>query len=65
MMYRVIERFTDLTDNNHKYKVGDIYPRKGSEATEERIAELSGTSNKRGVPLIEEVQKVQKERKRK
>ena len=65
-MYRVIERFTDLTDGNHKYKVGDVYPRKGSKPTEERIAELSGTSNKRGVPLIiEEKPKVQKERKRK
>lgn len=64
-MYRVIKRFTDLKDNDHKYQVGDAYPRKGSETTEERIAELSGTSNKRGVPLIEEVQKDQKERKRK
>lgn len=64
-MYRVIERFTDLKDNDHKYKAGDIYPRKGTTATEERIAELSGVSNKRGIPLIEEIQKAQKERKRK
>ena len=28
-MYKVIKHFVDLQDNNHKYDVGDTYPRKG------------------------------------
>lgn len=52
MMYRVIEGFTDLQDNNHAYSVGDIYPRTGAVASDERIAELSSTKNRRGKVLI-------------
>lgn len=51
-MYKVIKYFTDLQDKNHPYNVGDIFPRKGLEVTEERLAELAGNKNKQGVPLI-------------
>ena len=54
-MYRVIEFFTDLQDNNHAYNVGDTFPRDGMAVTPDRIKELSGTQNKRGIALIEEV----------
>lgn len=52
-MYKVIVSFADLKDKNHVYNVGDTFPRKGLEVTEERLAELSGKENKRGIPLIE------------
>lgn len=55
-MYKVIYFFTDLQDNDHPYNVGDIFPRKGVEVSKARIAELSGSDNKQGRPLIEEVQ---------
>jgi hypothetical protein len=58
--YRVIEFFTDLQDNDYPYNAGDVFPRKGKSVTADRIAELSGTQNKRGVALIEEV-RVEKE----
>jgi hypothetical protein len=52
-MYKVIRFFTDLHDNDYAYGVGDTYPRQGVIATEERIAELLGSNNKQGFPLIE------------
>lgn len=55
-MYKVIAYFTDLKDNNHPYNVGDTFPRKGIEATEERLAELSGSNNKQSKPLIEKAE---------
>lgn len=59
MTYRVIEGFYDLQDPEgksfHLYNKGDIYPREGTQPTEERIAELSGKDNKRRQPLIEEI----------
>lgn len=54
-MYKVICRFADLKDNNRVYEVGDKYPRKGLNPTDERIAELSGKENKIGEPLIKKV----------
>lgn len=54
--YKVISYFTDLQDNNYPYNVGDKYPRNGLTVTAERIKELSGKSNLRGIALIEEVQ---------
>lgn len=51
-MFKVLKHFTDLQDNNHAYEAGDIYPREGLQPTAERIAELSGSNNKQGVPLI-------------
>lgn len=56
-MYKVIKLFTDLQDGGHRYEVGDEYPRKGYEPTEERIAELSGRANKQGAPLIKAITK--------
>ena len=50
--YTVIEKFTDLQDNNHKYYAGDLYPRDGLEVSEDRIKELSTDQNRRGFPLI-------------
>lgn len=63
-MYKVIKRFHDLQDATktksgkvyHKYNVGDVFPRDGAEASEERLAELAGSDNKQGVPLIELVE---------
>ena len=60
-MYRVIKFFTDLHDNDHSYNVGNIFPREGVEATEGRFAELAGSYNKQGVPLIEEVEDSEEE----
>ena len=54
-MYKVIERFMDLQDDNHIYEVGDAYPREGADPTLERIRELASNSNKIGKPLIEAI----------
>lgn len=51
-MYRVIEYFIDLQDNNHPYNAGDIFPRTGVKVTAERLAELAGSGNLQGKPLI-------------
>lgn len=51
-MYKVIKYFTDLQDNDYPYKEGDIFPRSGVEVSKERLAELSGSNNKRKEPLI-------------
>lgn len=53
MMYKVIEHFTDLQDNNYSYNVGDNFPRSGYDVSEERLAELSSSKNKRGRAVIE------------
>ncbi len=55
MTYKVINYFTDLQDDNHEYNVGDIFPRSGKQVSEERLTELSNTSNRQGKPLIERV----------
>lgn len=52
-MYRVITFFIDLQDGEHRYNVGDVFPREGHTVSEERIKELSGYKNKRRTPLIE------------
>lgn len=59
-MFKVMEPFTDLQDNNYLYNVGDTFPRDGLEVSEERLAELSSTGNKLGIILIEEVQEPKK-----
>lgn len=56
MMYKVIKFFTDLHDNDHPYNVGNIFPRSGVTVTEKRLAELAGSNNKQGQPLIELVE---------
>ena len=55
MAYRVIKEFLDLKDGEHRYKVGDAFPREGVEVTGARILELSTYVNKQRTPLIEEV----------
>lgn len=63
-MYKVIKAFHDLKDVKKtksgdvyfEYKVGDTYPRKGLEPSEERIEELLGKENKQGTQLIEKVE---------
>ena len=55
-MYKVIESFTDLQDNNYVYYVGDTFPRNGVDVDAGRIAELASDKNRRGVPLIEEIE---------
>ena len=64
MTYRVLKLFHDLQDAAdtkggklyHVYHPGDIYPRKGKKVSKERIAELSGSDNKQGQPLIQAVE---------
>lgn len=60
-MYKVLEYFTDLQDNDYPYEVGSYYPREGLEITEDRLVELSTTKNKRGIILIakEEIEDVE------
>lgn len=65
-MYRVINPFRDLKDNNHVYSVGDTFPHNGGDVDAERIAELSSDKNRLGVPLIEEIpEKPKRTRKKK
>lgn len=54
--YKVIKYFVDLEDNNHEYNVGVKFPRGNKKATPERLAELSGSRNRQGRPLIEKVE---------
>ena len=54
-MFRVVKLFTDLQDDNHKYEVGDEYPRLGLNPSLARIEELKSANNRQGVPLIEEI----------
>ena len=51
-MYKVIKHFIDLHDNDYSYEEGDTFPREGITVKPERIAELSGSSNKQKTPLI-------------
>ena len=55
-MYKVIEYFTDLQDNNYEYNVGDTFPRKGLNVSNERLTELSTKENRQNKPLIERVE---------
>lgn len=56
MMYKVIKHFTDLHDNDYPYNVGDTFPRSGVTVSEGRLAELAGSDNKQGTPLIQLVE---------
>lgn len=62
MRYRVIHPFADLHDKKYKYETGDLFPRQGLEVSEDRVKELSGTSNKAGIPLIEEIEEEPKKK---
>lgn len=63
-MYKVIKHFVDLQDNNHPYNAGDTFPRSGLEVSTERLAELAGSENLQGVPLIQFVEKKKKKAKK-
>lgn len=52
MTYITVARFADLKDNNHIYEAGEQYPRPGFEVSEARLAELAGSGNRLGYPLI-------------
>ena len=54
-MYIVTRNFVDLADGNHRYKLGDEYPRKGANPSEERIENLLKGNNQAGLKLIKEV----------
>ena len=54
-MYKVLEMFTDLQDDNFKYEAGDEYPRLGLKPSLARINELCGSDNRRGHAVIKEV----------
>ena len=58
-MYKVIKKFKDLQDNDYIYEVGDEFPRKGNRVTIDRTAELLGSDNKIGEPLIEEIVEIE------
>ena len=63
MQYFVIKAFNDLMDNRYRYEIGDEYPRKGKSVTQKRLAELSGTKNKRGIALIKKKEEPKKKEK--
>lgn len=54
MKYKVVSYFEDLQDGCHAYNVGDTYPRKGLEVSDDRVAELMSDTNKQRKPLIKE-----------
>ncbi|MCE4964409.1 Rho termination factor N-terminal domain-containing protein [Staphylococcus haemolyticus] len=55
-MYKVIEYFTDLQDDDYAYNVGDTFPRKSLTVSKERLTELSTKNNRQNKPLIERVE---------
>lgn len=50
-----VTNWVDFEDE-HYYREGESYPFDGREIPEERIAELSGSENKAGFPLIKAVE---------
>lgn len=63
-MYKVVQFFTDLEDDNYAYGAGDTFPRAGAKPSKERIAELASAENKRGIVLIKEVKEEKKTNKK-
>lgn len=55
-MYKVIVDFIDLQDHNHSYKKGDTFPRDEAMVLSARYDELASDKNRRGIPLIVEVE---------
>lgn len=64
-MYKVVKSFTDLQDNGFAYGVGDIFPHSGLTVSEQRFAELAGSNNRQGTPLIVLVEETPKKTARK
>jgi hypothetical protein len=54
-MYKVVETFGDLQDNNHIYAVGDEFPRQGLTVSKERLEYLASDKTNHGKPVIEEI----------
>lgn len=54
-MYIVTRPFTDLSDNNRMYKVGDTYPAEGVKPTKARVKELLTGNNKNRKVYLREV----------
>ena len=54
-MYIVTRPFTDLSDNNRMYKVGDTYPAEGVKPTKARVKELLTGNNKNRKVYLSEV----------
>lgn len=52
MTYKVLTRFADLQDGKRIYEAGETFPRLGLHVSEERLAELAGSDNRIGHPLI-------------
>lgn len=63
-MFIVLEMFDDLMDTipvkggrlPYRYEKGELYPRPGAKPSPGRIAELAGSNNLRGRPLIAPIQ---------
>lgn len=51
-MFKVLKKFRDITDSDHIYEVGSVYPREGYEPSEDRVDELlSDDGEHRSAPL--------------
>ncbi|MDD3230030.1 MAG: hypothetical protein PHY23_10845 [Oscillospiraceae bacterium] len=59
-MFRVICFFTDLEDDGYPYAEGCVFPREGVSVSAKRLAELSGSGNLQGRPLIVAVKDVKR-----
>ena len=55
-MYVAAVQFVDLQDG-YRYAAGEKFPREGLYVSNERIAELAGSNNRMGYPLIKQVVK--------
>lgn len=47
-MYRVIEYFTDLHDDDHEYREGDVFPREGIKVSKERLEGIADRNHRTG-----------------
>lgn len=52
MGYIVAVDFVDIKDGNRLARAGEKYPRPGLAVSDERLAELAGSGNRIGFPLI-------------
>lgn len=56
MAYKVIRRFSDVSDGGRVYKKNDVYPHKGApQPTAERLKVLASEKNNTGAPVIKEI----------
>lgn len=56
MRYKALVDFADLQDGKRLYHEGETFPRDGLSVSEKRLAELSGSDNRMGFPLIGKVE---------